>query len=258
MQIQKNEITTGILVLVTFGVLVVILVLVGMPGVLKPLNTYRVYYDNAQGIRPGAPVLLAGREIGKVKALESPVPLDKRPAGHPEYEVAIDVRVDRSAEIYRNVTVRLTQQGLMGQQVIDFVKGDKASGLVEDRAEFAGERVPDITESVADNMERLTGPDSDLAHTLSNIKELTASDADLAVTIKNTKKFMETLNNSEISKVIGNAEQFTDTVKREPWRLIWPSTKKYGGDEKDVSALKKEIKRKDEKSVRGTARKRRG
>jgi len=30
-----------------------------MPGVIKPLNTYRIYYDNANGIRPGAPVLLA-------------------------------------------------------------------------------------------------------------------------------------------------------------------------------------------------------
>ena len=81
MQIHKNEITTGILVLATFGVLIAILVVIGMPGVIKPLNTYRIYYDNANGIRPGAPVLLAGREIGKVTALKSPVPLDKRPAG---------------------------------------------------------------------------------------------------------------------------------------------------------------------------------
>jgi len=65
MQIHKNELTTGILVLVTLGILAAILVVIGMPGVIKPLNTYRVYYDNASGIRPGAPVLLAGREIGK-------------------------------------------------------------------------------------------------------------------------------------------------------------------------------------------------
>ena len=75
MQIHKNELGTGILVLVTLGVSVAILVVIGMPGVLKPLNTYRIYYDNANGIRPGAPVLLAGREIGKVTALESPVAL---------------------------------------------------------------------------------------------------------------------------------------------------------------------------------------
>ncbi len=116
MQIRQNEITTGILVLVTFGIFIVILVIVGMPGLIKPLNTYRIYFDNAEGIRPGAPVLLAGREIGKVTSLKSPVPLKIRPAGHSDYEVSIDVRVARDAEIYRNVTVRLTQQSLMGRR----------------------------------------------------------------------------------------------------------------------------------------------
>ena len=222
MQIHKNEITTGILVLVTFGVLITVLVVIGMPGVIKPLNTYRIYYDNANGIRPGAPVLLAGREIGKVTALQSPVPLEKRPAGHPDFEVSIDVQVERKAEIYHTVTVHLTQQGLMGQMVIDFVQGDANTGLAENHTEFVGERVPDISEAVSDNMKRLTGPGSDLA-----------------LTIKNAKTFMETLNNSQIPQVIKNTEQFTDTLKREPWRLMWPATKSYPGDEKEPPAKKK-------------------
>jgi len=222
MQIHKNEITTGILVLVTFGILITVLVVIGMPGVIKPLNTYRIYYDNANGIRPGAPVLLAGREIGKVTFLQSPVPLEKRPNGHPTFEVAIDVQVERHAEVYHAVTVHLTQQGLMGQMVIDFVHGDANSGLADNHTEFVGERVPDISEAVSDNMKRLTGPDSDLA-----------------LTIKNAKTFMETLNHSQIPQVIKNTEQFTDTLKREPWRLLWPGTKSYPGDEPTPPAKKK-------------------
>jgi ABC-type transporter Mla subunit MlaD len=222
MQIHKNEITTGILVLATFGFLIAILVVIGMPGVIRPLNTYRIYYDNANGIRPGAPVLLAGREIGKVTVLQSPVPLEKRPAGHPDFEVSIDVQVERKAEIYRTVTVHLTQQGLMGQEVIDFVQGDANTGLAENHTEFVGERVPDISEAMADDMKHLTGPGSDLA-----------------LTINNAKTFMETLNHSQIPQVIKNTEQFTDTLKREPWRLMWPATKTYPGDEKEPSAKKK-------------------
>ncbi|HEV3272776.1 MAG TPA: MlaD family protein [Candidatus Methylacidiphilales bacterium] len=222
MQIHKNEITTGILVLVTFGVLLAILVVIGMPGLIKPLNTYRIYYDNAEGIRPGAPVLLAGREIGKVTDLKSPVPLDQRPSGHPDFEVSIDVEVDRTAEIYHTETVHLTEQSLMGQEVIDFVHGDANSGLAGNHTDFVGERVPEISEMVADNIKRLTGPGSDLA-----------------LTIKNAKTFMETLNHSQIPQVIKNAAQFTDTLKREPWRLFWPATKSYPGDEKDPPAKKK-------------------
>jgi len=236
-------------VLVTFGIFIAMLVIVGMPGLVKPLNTYRIYFDNAEGIRPGAPVLLAGREIGKVVSLKSPVPMNERPEGHSDYEVSIDVRVARSAEIYRTVIVRLTQQSLMGQQVIDFVEGDEKSGLAENHTTFVGERVPDISEAVSDNLKRLTGPGSDLAVSLTNLKLLTEPDSDLATSIKNfklltgtnsdlalsiqnVKTFMETLNQSKIPQVITNAEQLTDTLKREPWRLIWPSTKSYPGDPK--------------------------
>ena len=226
MEIHKNELTTGILVLVTLGILTAVLVVIGMPGVLKPMNTYRIYYDNANGIRPGAPVLLGGREIGKVISLDSPVPMDKRPKDHPNYEVSIDVQVAKEAPIYHNVTVRLTQQGLMGQQVIDFVQGDVNTGLAEDRTEFVGQRVPDISEAMSDNMTRLTGPESDLAATINNMTRLTGPESDLAATIKSTKAFVGTLNNAPITEVIQNAAEFTSVLKKEPWRLLWPGGSK--------------------------------
>jgi hypothetical protein len=199
MQIHKNEVTTGILVLVSGAILIGVLAVLGAPGLIKPLNTYKIYYDNAGGIRPGGPVMLAGREIGKVTRMESPVAPENRPPSHPDFEVAIEVQVERKAQIYQNVTVHLTQQTLMGQQVIDFVHGDPSSGLAPNHAEFAGERVPDLSEAVSKQMKQLTGPGSNLSETLHN------------------------------------AEQMTDTLKREPWRLIWPSKKEYGDEkEKDV------------------------
>ncbi len=206
MQIKRNEITTGILVLVTLGIFTFFLILVGMPGVLKPLNTYRIYYDNANGIRPGAPVMLAGREIGKVTLLQSPVLLAQRPNGHPEDEVSIDVEVSREAQIYYDATVQLKQQGLMGQPVIDFVQEEAGSGLATNHTSFVGERIPDVSESISKNMDRLFGPGSDLT-----------------ATIKNAKTFMETLNNAHISELINNTEQFTYILKKEPWRLVWPT-----------------------------------
>jgi ABC-type transporter Mla subunit MlaD len=256
MQIHKNEIATGLLVLGTLAGFLALLVVIGIPGLIKPLNTYRIYFDNAAGIRSGSPVLLAGREIGKVTVLHSPVPLDKRPNGHPDYEVSIDVQVAREAEIYRDVKVRLTQQSLMGVSVIDFVQGDASAGLAKNHTEFIGERIPDISEAMENDMKRLTGPDSDLAHTiqnveqltepdsdmaltLKNVKQLTGPDSQLALTIKNAKTFMDTLNDSHISQTLENTEQLTDTLKREPWRLVWPSTKTYPGDKKTTPEKKK-------------------
>src|ERR1700757_1931980 len=73
MQLQKNEIMTGLLVVGTVAVLVFVLVLLGAPGLFRPLVTYKIYVDNAAGIKQGAAVMLAGRKIGQVQKLYSPV-----------------------------------------------------------------------------------------------------------------------------------------------------------------------------------------
>lgn len=194
MQIHRNEITTGILVLITLGILSSVLVIIGMPGVIKPIKTFYISFDNAAGIRPGDPVLLAGRQIGEVTALQSPVPITNRPEGHKNYEVLIEVKVDKHASVQNRVKARLYQQGLMGQQVIDFVQGDEKSDLAPDKTNFVGERVPELSELAATNIQRLTGEGSDLA------------------------------------RILKNVQQFTDLIKKEPWRLIW-KTKKESPEE---------------------------
>jgi len=102
----------------------------------------------------------------------------------------------------------------MGQEVIDFVHGDEKSDLAANHTDFVGERVPDLSESVNGHIERLTGEGSDLA-----------------LMIRNGRQFVETLNKSDISTILTNAAELTDTLKHQPWRLIWKGTKEYPEDE---------------------------
>ena len=82
MQLQRNEILTGVLVLGTVAVLAFLLILLGAPGLFRPLVTYNIYFDNAAGIKLGAPVMLAGRKIGQVQKLFSPVsPQEEKTGG---------------------------------------------------------------------------------------------------------------------------------------------------------------------------------
>ncbi|MGH8093706.1 MAG: MlaD family protein, partial [Chthoniobacterales bacterium] len=126
MQLRRNEIMTGLLVLSTVAILTFILILLGAPGLFRPLVIYKLYFDNAAGIKLGAPVLLAGRKVGQVKTLNSPVSREEaahalEAAGNlgtvvglatgpgsgalPHLEVRIDVEVDRSAVVYKNSDV---------------------------------------------------------------------------------------------------------------------------------------------------------
>src|SRR3954447_959802 len=311
MQLRRNEVLTGLLVLVTIAVLAFILILLGAPGLFRPLVTYKIYIDNAAGIKQGAPVLLAGRKIGQVDKLYSPVskedaaraeaaavalhandpnstpaPLDK-----PKYEARIDVKVDKNAFVYKDARTRLITLGLLGEVAIDITQGNESSGRASDGEIFAGERVPDFGESIskmldivkpvateatntlkelqttAQNLSRITDENSQLNMGLAqfrtfveNLTNLTARDSSLSIALKNVEKISTDLSSNDniqmtlqnfresSDKLKGmladlsqlgpdlkasgtNVKELTETVKTQPWRLIWPSTKKYPQDE---------------------------
>jgi ABC-type transporter Mla subunit MlaD len=303
MQLQKNEILTGLLVIGTIAVVAFLLVLLGAPGLFRPLVTYKIYYDNAAGLKQGAPVMLAGRKIGQVQKLFSPVtPQEEKQAeaaeatmhrsevnpspspsatpGKPRFEVRVDVQVDKNAKVYRDAKVRMMQLGLLGDLAIDFTQGTSDSGRAKDGEIFAGERTPDLGEAAAkmlevikpvaaeatntmkdlqqtaQNLNRLTdenseltlalgqfktfgqhlvdltAPDSALSHSLANIEKISTSlteNDNIQVTLQNLRNSSEKLKvaTTELQPAGENIKQFSETIKTQPWRLIWPTTKKY-------------------------------
>ena len=103
------------------------------------------------------------------------------------------------------------------------------------------------------NVEALTGKDSPLSRTLVHAEAFTgtlAGNRDVGATLHNFRQASEALSATTrglkasvcrirpgIDQTVHNAEQFTDTVKRQPWRLIWPSTKKYPEDQPDAAQM---------------------
>ena len=315
MQLRRNEILTGVLVLATVAVLAGILILLGAPGLFKPLVTYKIYLDNAAGIKLGAPVLLAGRKIGQVESLHSPVSQDEarsaeatadaiRPpsasptptpsSAKPKYEARIDVRVDKDGIVYKDARARLITLGLLGETAIDFTQGNETSGRAADGQTFAGERVSDFGESIskmleivqpvaveatktlkelqttaqnlakitdeqsqlnmalaqmrtfAENLTNMTSSQSPLQLALKNVEtisgnlgkittDLTSND-NITITLQNFRDSSEKLKSAmndlapDLTATGANVKDLTDTVKRQPWRLIYPSTKKYPND----------------------------
>ncbi len=311
MQLRRSETMTGLLVLATVGVLTFILIMLGAPGLFRPLVTYRLYFDNAAGIKLGAPVLLAGRKVGQVKSLNSPVSRDE--AAHaleaaanlgtitqtgangnaplPRFEVRIDVEVDRTALVYKNSTVRLMTLGLLGETAIDISGGNDHASKAEPGQVFVGNRVPDFSEAIGkllgivepvateatatlkelqstagnlskitdenspltlalvqfktfgEHLNQITGSDSALQESLNNVKDISDQlnkDHNLEVTLANFRKSSEELKSTldsvqltlrtvgpDLEATISNTKDFTATLRTQPWRIIWPSTKKY-------------------------------
>ncbi len=327
MQLRRNEIMTGVLVLATVAVLTVILIMLGAPGLFRPLVTYRLYFDNAAGIKLGAPVLLAGRKVGQVKSLNSPV--SREEAGHaleaagnlgsvtsgtpgaaplPRYEVRIDIEVDRSALVYKNSNVRLMTLGLLGETAIDISGGNDHAQKAEPGQVFVGNRVPDFSEAIGkllgivgpvateatntlkvlqttaanlskitdenskltlalgefktfgEHLNEITGTDSSLQKSLNNIRDISEQlkkDNNLEVTLANFRQSSEELKSTldrvkvtlnsvgpDLEATISNTKDFTATLRTQPWRIIWPSTKKYPDGQPAPSPARKATKAK--------------
>ncbi len=298
MQLERNEMLTGVLVIGTIGVIAFLLVLLGAPGLFRPLVTYKVYFDNAAGIKPGAVVMLAGRKIGQVQKLYSPLTsaeekqaqqaaaaihppeASSSPTPSPRFEVRVDLQVDKNARIYRDARVQMMQLGLLGDMAIDFTQGTQESGRAKNGESFPGERTPDLGEAAAkmlevikpvaaeatntmkdlqqtaDNLNHLTdqnselnlaltqfktfgghlsdmtAPDSALSQSLTNIQKISTSLTDndnMEVTLRNLRTSSENLKTAiaDLGPAGENIKQFSQTVKTQPWRLIWPTTVKY-------------------------------
>jgi len=95
-----------------------------------------------------------------------------------------------------------------------------------------------VKDTVA-NLDKLMGSDGALNKTLKNAKKVTAElsgNKDIGATLHNLKETSAQLNTTvaalsvQFKQVGQNLTEASDTVKRQPWRLIWPSTKKYSAD----------------------------
>jgi ABC-type transporter Mla subunit MlaD len=209
MQILRNEIRTGILVILTIGLTVGIVLYLSAPGLFRPIAHYKIYFDDAAAIKPGASVMLAGRKIGTVENIQSPVPIAQRPPGRPEWEVMITVQVSMDAEIYKANDVTMRTFRLLSEYVIDYTNGDPNSGRAMTGDSFVGARSPDLGEvgpviikKLDPVFKELTSTLVELRRTSLNLTELTAKDSKLMSNLDGT------LDNFRV--VGGNLKTLTD------------------------------------------------
>jgi ABC-type transporter Mla subunit MlaD len=192
MQILRNEIRTGLMVILTLGLVVCVVLYISSPGLFRPLKSFRVYFDNAAGIKPGAAVMLAGRKIGTVAEIQSPVPLNDRPEHNLNYEAMVRVQVAEDSQIYRESTVAMRSYGLLAELIIDFTNGNPDSGLAEPDARFVGGRSPDLAEvgpliiqKLEPALKQSEATLAELQRTSHNLTVLTSQESVLTGTLKN-------------------------------------------------------------------------
>lgn len=193
MQILRDEIRTGILVILTIGLAVGVVLYLSAPGLFRPVAHYKVFFDDAAAIKPGSTVLLAGRKIGTVEYIQSPVPLAERPSARPDCEAVITVEVSAEAQVFKANEVSMRTFGLLSELVVDFTNGDPNSGRAVSGDTFVGVRQPDLGEMGPVIIKKLdpvlreaTSTLTELRRTSQNLTDLTAKDSKLIAALNGT------------------------------------------------------------------------
>lgn len=116
-QLKWSELKVGVTVLVasiTLGVL--ILLMSGTGGVFTRKIALRSYFDNAGGLREGAPVRLSGVDIGNVKKIRIVSDPSKKLT---PVEVVMKVNTSYREALHKDSTTTLSTAGVLGETYID-------------------------------------------------------------------------------------------------------------------------------------------
>ena len=161
--IGLSELRVGILVVVAIAVL--IFLILNATGDINPFARklhLRAQFSNADGLRPGSEVRLAGVRVGKVEDVKLLPPSTEPNAPKVEARLTIDNTIDgrpASERIRTDSTAQLGSPSLLGnEKLINIIPGTAAGQPVQENAllpSTSGGGLNDLTSSGTDLMKRL-------------------------------------------------------------------------------------------------------
>ncbi|MGA8620511.1 MAG: MlaD family protein [Candidatus Sulfotelmatobacter sp.] len=157
-QLKWSELRVGLTVLFASVVLAVLLFLMsGTTGLFSKRITLISYFDNASGLRVGAPVRLNGVDIGNVVALRIVPDKDKQLT---PVEVIMKVSTKYSFNLRRDSQTSLETAGVLGETYLD-TDSSQAIGPPAQNGDVLPTRIhPDFNEVVRSSQSTLQNMDA--------------------------------------------------------------------------------------------------
>lgn len=157
-QLRWSQLRVGITVIVASVTLAVLLLLMsGTTGLFVPHITLKSYFDNAGGVRVGAPVRLAGVDIGNVSKIRIVADKDKQLT---PVEVTMKVNTKYAFDLRRDSVTSLDTAGVLGETFIDIDSSQAVGPPVKDGDTLKPRFHPDFQEVVRSSQSTLQNMDA--------------------------------------------------------------------------------------------------
>ena len=157
-QLKWSQLKVGITVVVSSVTLGVLLFLMsGTAGLFTPRITIKSYFDNAQGLRIGAPVRLNGVDIGNVTNVLIVPDKDKQQT---PVEVLMKVSTKFGYGLHRDSITSLETAGVLGETYVDIDSSQAVAGSVQDGDTLPTQIHPDFNQVVRASQSTLQNMDA--------------------------------------------------------------------------------------------------
>ena len=160
-QLKWSQLRVGLTVLFASVTLAVLNFLMsGTTGLFTPRIKLRSYFDDAQGVRNGAPVRLQGVDVGNVTAVR--VVADRQPN---PVEVSMKVTTKYSFSIRKDSVVSMSTAGVLGETYINIDSSHAKAPPAVDGDVLATRETPDLQDVVRASQGTLQNLDALLKRT---------------------------------------------------------------------------------------------
>ena len=162
-QIKWSQLRVGLTVIFASLVLALLLFLMsGTSGFLSHRITLVSFFDNAEGLRVGAPVRLSGVDIGNVSAIRI---VDYHVADYKDkqltpVEVIMKVSTKYSFNLRRDSVTSLDTAGVLGETYLDIDSSQAVGALAKDGDTLPTQVHPDFNEVVRSSQSTLQNMDA--------------------------------------------------------------------------------------------------
>lgn len=232
-----REIKVGLFVAIAFILLAVVIFSISDFYTVQPQYTLRVRFNFAGGMQAGAPVRLAGVNIGEVKYIRL-----FRDEASQKMQAEAGIQVSKEAVIEEDAVAYVNTLGLIGEKYLEIIPGTagakvltageallgKDSVPVEKFMEASFHAVQQIEETVASINSVLSNEatKSAIKNTLTNSQEATAQ---LALFLKQANEIMAKVRDGQgtVGKLMTQDDLYQDLksltgdIKAHPWKLLY-------------------------------------
>lgn len=203
---RSIEVKVGILILTAITLLAGFILVMG--GInFQPKYAIYVDFDNPGGLQSGAPVRIAGVNVGKVKEIAFRGGEVDAASGRREAMVRLRVEIEKRymKSVHENSIFYVTTQGVLGEQFLAVDPGSSDRPVLAENAAVRGLDPPRLDMLLAESYELLHSSVSALRDGRAEIRE--AFDG-LRQTLKGTGEFMQR-NQGKLDAIASNVELIT-------------------------------------------------